>query len=181
MCAQYDSEPSRVCSDSLSINTGPFIFAFLLFHFSSLQSYMAEEFQESEVIFSDLDHRRYLHRADDDDCGEDFFNLNCRGGMVVAPRNKYQQRTVRDGGRLSKKVMASSLPVGIPERNRRRTTEEEDEMDEEEMIPPHVVAERRMAGKMAFSVCTGNGRTLKGRDLRRVRNSILRMTGFLET
>ncbi|PKA65347.1 hypothetical protein AXF42_Ash005680 [Apostasia shenzhenica] len=48
--------------------------------------------------------------------------------------------------------------------------------------PPHVVAERSRAakGEMAFSVCTGRGRTLKGRDLRQVRNSVLRLTGFLE-
>ncbi|XP_074574001.1 uncharacterized protein LOC141830468 [Curcuma longa] len=50
------------------------------------------------------------------------------------------------------------------------------------VIPPHVIVARRAAvgDKMAFSVCVGNGRTLKGRDLRRVRNSILKMTGFLE-
>ncbi|KAG6526625.1 uncharacterized protein LOC122049664 [Zingiber officinale] len=49
------------------------------------------------------------------------------------------------------------------------------------VIPPHVIVARRAVGdKMAFSVCVGNGRTLKGRDLSRVRNSILKMTGFLE-
>ncbi|RWW16920.1 hypothetical protein GW17_00019170 [Ensete ventricosum] len=49
------------------------------------------------------------------------------------------------------------------------------------MIPPHVIVAERIAGdKMAFSVFVGNGRTLKGRDLRRVRTSVLRMTGFLE-
>ncbi|CAK9327548.1 unnamed protein product [Citrullus colocynthis] len=137
---------------------------------------MAEEFQESEVIFSDRDHCRYLRRDDDD-----FFNFNSRRGVVAAPRNKYHHRTMRDGGRLSKKEIARSLPVGIPERICQRTAEEDDDMDEEEIIPPHLVGERRVARKMAFSVCTGNGRTLKGRDLSRVRNSILRMTGFLET
>ncbi|CAN6443586.1 unnamed protein product [Victoria cruziana] len=54
---------------------------------------------------------------------------------------------------------------------------------EGEMIPPHVIVERRFGGsgrRTAFSVCTGYGRTLKGRDLRRVRNSVLMQTGFLE-
>ncbi|URD94428.1 hypothetical protein MUK42_31181 [Musa troglodytarum] len=37
-----------------------------------------------------------------------------------------------------------------------------------------------MTEKLAFSVCIGNDRALKGRDLSRVRNSILHMTGFLE-
>ena len=48
------------------------------------------------------------------------------------------------------------------------------------VIPPHVLVARRADEKTAFSVCTGNGRTLKGRDLRQVRDAILRMTGFLE-
>ncbi|KAG6573338.1 hypothetical protein SDJN02_25254, partial [Cucurbita argyrosperma subsp. argyrosperma] len=144
---------------------------------------MAEEFQESEVIFSDRDRCRYLHREDGGGFGgEDHLNFNCRRGMAAAPRScKYHNRTVREGGWQSNKEMASSLPVGIPDIIGRRMAEEDDEMDEEEMVPPHVVAERRVARKMAFSVCTGYGRTLKGRDLSRVRNSILRMTGFLET
>lgn len=53
-----------------------------------------------------------------------------------------------------------------------------DESDEEEeMVPPHVVAARRHA--RSSSVLEGVGRTLKGRDLRRVRNAVLRRTGFL--
>lgn len=44
-----------------------------------------------------------------------------------------------------------------------------------EMVPPHVLVSRRIAGMMA-----GDGRALKGRRLSEVRNSILRMTGFLE-
>ncbi|XP_072994906.1 uncharacterized protein [Typha latifolia] len=53
----------------------------------------------------------------------------------------------------------------------------------EEIVPPHILISRRFNNrhkKMAFSVCIGKGRTLKGRDLCHVRNSILRMTGFLE-
>ncbi|KAG8077787.1 hypothetical protein GUJ93_ZPchr0007g5408 [Zizania palustris] len=47
-----------------------------------------------------------------------------------------------------------------------------------EVVPPHVMLARRRA---AFSMCSGQGRTLKGRDLRRVRDSVLRMTGFIES
>ena len=51
-------------------------------------------------------------------------------------------------------------------------------------VPPHVmVAEQRAAGTSyggsAFSLCQGAGRTLKGRDLRQVRNAILKQTGFI--
>lgn len=50
--------------------------------------------------------------------------------------------------------------------------------DDGEVVPPHVLLARRRA---AFSMCSGQGRTLKGRDLRRVRDSVLRMTGFIES
>ncbi|KAJ1285219.1 hypothetical protein BS78_03G263100 [Paspalum vaginatum] len=46
------------------------------------------------------------------------------------------------------------------------------------VVPPHVLLARRRA---AASVCSGQGRTLKGRDLSRVRDSVLRMTGFIES
>ncbi|KAK1268225.1 hypothetical protein QJS04_geneDACA008337 [Acorus gramineus] len=85
-----------------------------------------------------------------------------------------------------------SEPIEIPRNNKRpwkklefcnshRETSEEEE-EEYLGVPPHVIVSRRMksGGRMAFSVCAGHGRTLKGRDLRRVRNSILRMTGFIE-
>ncbi|CAD6209229.1 unnamed protein product [Miscanthus lutarioriparius] len=55
---------------------------------------------------------------------------------------------------------------------------DEDEEDGDEMVPPHVVAARRHA--RSSSVLEGAGRTLKGRDLRRVRNAVLRHTGFLD-
>uniref|UniRef100_A0A0E0K7U0 Senescence regulator n=1 Tax=Oryza punctata TaxID=4537 RepID=A0A0E0K7U0_ORYPU len=55
---------------------------------------------------------------------------------------------------------------------------EEFEDEDDEMVPPHVVAARRHA--RSSSVLEGAGRTLKGRDLRRVRNAVLRQTGFLD-
>ncbi|RRT69278.1 hypothetical protein BHE74_00001166 [Ensete ventricosum] len=72
-------------------------------------------------------------------------------------------------GRRAARQKASS-PVEIPSRPRaaHRTIRD---------VPPHIIVARR---KTAFSVCVGNGRTLKGRELCHVRNSILRMTGFLE-
>ncbi|XP_019082514.1 PREDICTED: uncharacterized protein LOC109125381 [Camelina sativa] len=82
------------------------------------------------------------------------------------------------------KALSSSLPVNIPENMFRRYVEKEEEHFDggEEIVPPHIMVGRRIqgGGQMAFSVCSGSGRTLKGRDLRRVRNSVLRLTGFLE-
>ncbi|CAJ1941348.1 unnamed protein product [Sphenostylis stenocarpa] len=53
---------------------------------------------------------------------------------------------------------------------------------EDDMIPPHQWIARKLARSQisSFSVCEGIGRTLKGRDLSRVRNAILTKTGFIE-
>ncbi|KAL0305560.1 UNVERIFIED_CONTAM: hypothetical protein Sradi_5973300 [Sesamum radiatum] len=128
---------------------------------------MAEEFEESQVIFQE-------DEVEDED-SED--TETCSNFQLSSRSNKAKRK------KLNKK---SSVPVNIPENESRRSSwfryMEEEEGDEGEMVPPHVIVGRRVAGKMmAFSVCTGNGRTLKGRDLSEVRNSVLRMTGFLET
>ncbi|XP_057459055.1 protein S40-7-like [Lotus japonicus] len=85
-----------------------------------------------------------------------------------------------------------SAPVNVPVMSpgmmkaaRRRLESDEDEGDaaaEEEdgemMLPPHELVARNSA-VLACSCLEGVGRTLKGRDLRRVRNAVLRQTGFL--
>ncbi|EXB38719.1 hypothetical protein L484_004514 [Morus notabilis] len=50
-------------------------------------------------------------------------------------------------------------------------------------VPPHELIARRLAKSQisSFSVFEGVGRTLKGRDLSKVRNAILTKTGFLES
>lgn len=117
-------------------------------------SFMAEEeFQEADVIFSDH-HSQGPH--DDND-------------------------NMRQRKKKKKKEVASSMPVKIPETSRLRQEDSGyEEWEDEGMVPPYVIVDRRVAGKMAFSVVSGNGRTLKGRDLSQVRNAVLRMTGFLE-
>lgn len=104
--------------------------------------------------------------------------------------------------RSSKKLLANvhvastSLPVNIPDwskilkeeyREHGKSVEGGDDRenginkndDDEEFcswVPPHeFLAMRRGA---SFSVHEGIGRTLKGRDLRRVRNAILKKVGF---
>ncbi|KAG8490101.1 hypothetical protein CXB51_015806 [Gossypium anomalum] len=113
-----------------------------------------EEFQESDVIFPDA-------------------TLNGRAPLPsdeLIDRRRFLSKTVR------------SVPVNIPLHQRSTIVfDYGGDLDEDrEIVPPHVILERRIAAKTAFSVCTGNGRTLKGRDLSQVRNSILRLTGFLE-
>ncbi|XXG62039.1 hypothetical protein AAC387_Pa05g0489 [Persea americana] len=89
---------------------------------------------------------------------------------------------------------ASSLPLNIPDwskilredyRDSRRGGIDGDSDDEEEeesdgRIPPHEFLARQLARTRiaSFSVHEGVGRTLKGRDLSRVRNAIWEKTGF---
>ena len=54
---------------------------------------------------------------------------------------------------------------------------EDDSDEEEEIVPPHVIMAR---SHVTFSVFEGAGRTLKGRDLRRVRNAVFQKTGFID-
>ncbi|XP_021887022.1 uncharacterized protein LOC110806456 [Carica papaya] len=90
----------------------------------------------------------------------------------------------------------SSLPVNIPDwskilrneyrENRRTNDDDYDDVDGEDYyeggvrVPPHEFLARQMAraGILSFSVHEGIGRTLKGRDLSRVRNAIFEKTGF---
>ncbi|KAK3226514.1 hypothetical protein Dsin_006376 [Dipteronia sinensis] len=86
-------------------------------------------------------------------------------------------------------VASASLPVNIPdwskilkeeytEHSKRESDDDGDEnnVDDDDLVPPHeYLAMRRGA---SFSVHEGIGRTLKGRDLRRVRNAIWQKVGF---
>jgi hypothetical protein len=58
----------------------------------------------------------------------------------------------------------------------------DDDDDDGDMVPPHEWIAKKLARSQisSFSVCEGIGRTLKGRDLSKVRNAILTKTGFLE-
>ncbi|KAL0407258.1 UNVERIFIED_CONTAM: hypothetical protein Slati_4039700 [Sesamum latifolium] len=59
---------------------------------------------------------------------------------------------------------------------------DDDDDDDDEMVPPHEYLARRLASAQiaSFSMCEGVGRTLKGRDLSKLRNAILTKTGFIE-
>ncbi|KAH7545739.1 hypothetical protein FEM48_Zijuj01G0125800 [Ziziphus jujuba var. spinosa] len=60
--------------------------------------------------------------------------------------------------------------------------DDDDDDDGDGMVPPHEWIARKLARSQisSFSVCEGIGRTLKGRDLSKMRNDILTKTGFLE-
>ncbi|XP_077247517.1 uncharacterized protein LOC143887291 [Tasmannia lanceolata] len=76
-----------------------------------------------------------------------------------------------------------SAPVNVPVWSKGNSEklgfyDEEDGFMDEDFLPPHVIVARSQV--TTFSVFEGVGRTLKGRDLRRVRNAVWRKTGFLD-
>ncbi|XP_051217236.1 uncharacterized protein [Lolium perenne] len=87
-----------------------------------------------------------------------------------------------------------SAPVKVPVRPPRKPAMDRwDEADDDDdqlrrgdaaMLPPHEMVARASAGGAGpvapFSMLEGAGRTLKGRDLRRVRDAVLRQTGWLD-
>ncbi|XP_042054365.1 uncharacterized protein LOC121799089 [Salvia splendens] len=80
-------------------------------------------------------------------------------------------------------IGAKSLPVNIPDWSkilrgeyRARAGECTEEDDGNYQMPPHEYLARTRAASL--SVHEGIGRTLKGRDLSRVRNAIWKQTGF---
>nr|CDM85097.1 unnamed protein product [Triticum aestivum] len=85
--------------------------------------------------------------------------------------------------------MPQSAPVNVPVARLRRppfetfVSEPDEEEDDDEMLPPHEMVARSRARESpmtTFSVLEGAGRTLKGRDLRQVRNAVWRKTGLLD-
>ncbi|XP_056170826.1 protein S40-4 [Syzygium oleosum] len=88
------------------------------------------------------------------------------------------------------KPAAASLPVNIPDWSKinmtpdhadgggRVESDDEGEDDRESRVPPHEYLARRRGASL--SVHEGIGRTLKGRDLRRVRDAIWKSVGFTD-
>ncbi|XP_028755199.1 uncharacterized protein LOC114714620 [Neltuma alba] len=85
--------------------------------------------------------------------------------------------------------MATSAPVNVPDWSKILRSDSIESLhnmdggfeDESEMVPPHEYLARAYARsrKMAAnSVFEGVGRTLKGRDMRRVRDAVWSQTGF---
>ncbi|MQM00125.1 hypothetical protein Taro_032855 [Colocasia esculenta] len=102
--------------------------------------------------------------------------------IPVIPKPKHVDYSMSvPGGRIHHQSLPVNVPV-VPRRQRRGPVEEadEDEGDDEEMLPPHEMVARKNSPLTTFSVLEGVGRTLKGRDLRRVRNAVWRQTGFVD-
>eukprot|EP00252_Welwitschia_mirabilis_P005201 TRINITY_DN1568_c0_g5_i1.p1 TRINITY_DN1568_c0_g5~~TRINITY_DN1568_c0_g5_i1.p1 ORF type:complete len:205 (-),score=21.95 TRINITY_DN1568_c0_g5_i1:530-1144(-) len=104
------------------------------------------------------------------------------GGLSVAFENSSLPLSLRA---IPHVRGAQSLPVRVPLWSTLLSEHAGDGKgegaEEEELLPPHVVVakEESLRGDLRFSVLQGAGRTLKGRDMSRVRNAVWSRTGFL--
>jgi hypothetical protein len=116
------------------------------------------------------------------------FNSNSSEFRKTIHSSRFHGTKSSSGGRIGD---PSSLPINVPDwskilgdeyrqksQNRMMNYDDgyDEDEEEDEIIPPHeFLARKRIA---SFSVHEGVGRTLKGRDLSRVRNAIWAKTGF---
>ncbi|KAK4746394.1 hypothetical protein SAY87_012706 [Trapa incisa] len=105
------------------------------------------------------------------------------GGLAAAPLTAQP----RDGGDGSgRHHMAASGPVNVPDWSKVYKVERVGCMHDldngkdvgSEMVPPHEFLLARRQKRAAGSVLEGAGRTLKGRDMSRVRDAVWSQTGF---
>ncbi|PRQ44028.1 putative senescence regulator S40 [Rosa chinensis] len=115
------------------------------------------------------------------------------------PRPSLQSQTSSDAGQTqsvpsTRRFQQHSAPMKVPVLSKAMMMErrrnlgdladvvDDDDGGDEEMLPPHELVARgsEVSARTTFSVLEGVGRTLKGRDLRQVRNAIWRKTGFLD-
>lgn len=108
--------------------------------------------------------------------------------IPVIPMPKADFSMSVPGGKIYRQSAPMNVPI-MPPRARRGWEEPDgdlrgaEDIEEEEMLPPHEIVARAASKESpltTFSMLEGVGRTLKGRDLRRVRNAVWRQTGFLD-
>ncbi|GAB2233688.1 hypothetical protein Droror1_Dr00002917 [Drosera rotundifolia] len=135
------------------------------------------ELDESDVVWSSTDSIRH-HRSPG-------------SKKITSEKNQEKKKTMKKENKIGG-LKPSSLPVNVPDwskilrseykENRWPTDFDDDdggdEEEEENRVPPHeYLARTRMA---SLSVHEGVGRTLKGRDLSRVRNAVWEKIGFID-
>ncbi|RCV27177.1 hypothetical protein SEVIR_5G306600v4 [Setaria viridis] len=129
----------------------------------------AEEFCESEVLWPEAPH----------DAGD--APPSCSSSPAPPRRSGTPARGGAPDGTPRR---SGSRPVDIPRPARSAALRSGGDDDDEDggrngtMVPPHVlVSRRRPEGGAAFALRSGPGRA---RELSHLRNSVLRMTGFIE-
>ncbi|KAM7277971.1 hypothetical protein ACFE04_005105 [Oxalis oulophora] len=113
---------------------------------------------------------------------------------IMIPRKEENSSSENSIDESKPMRLQSSAPVNIPDVSKPKLYDknsktsqpnydiEEYSNEEGKLLPPHELIANRVARTQisSFSVFEGVGRTLKGRDLSKVRNAVLTKTGFLE-
>jgi len=138
------------------------------------------EFQESDIIFS-LDYSWDQINGEGKEGNERHLSHYYGQRKSSMPPGSYK----KEKGMSSPRSVPVSIPVGtgfcrydtdVARPNPFDQSSDEDHDDDMTgRLPPHLIVERRVSGEIARSFSP-----LKGRNLCQVRNSVLRMTGFLE-
>lgn len=155
-----------------------------------------EEFQEEDVWGGYKERNEFDSRISSFQEGDLISKSQPTAARTIPRANKNHNPNSHES-----KFIQSSAPVNIPDWSKIYGTgskinghdfatssreigddEDDEEEDDGDITPPHEWIARKLAGSQisSFSVCEGIGRTLKGRDLSRVRNAVLTKTGFLE-
>ncbi|OIS99100.1 hypothetical protein A4A49_07623 [Nicotiana attenuata] len=157
-----------------------------------------EEFQEEDIwgnTNNSINEKNQLNSKFITSKDQPSFTLNPRRQIPTAAKimiPKSNKNSIQEF-----KIIQHSAPVKIPDWSKiygtslredignfvtNNSWESDDQEIEENMMPPHEWLAKRLGRNQisSFSVCEGVGRTLKGRDLSRVRNAVLTKTGFLE-
>ncbi|KAK1378528.1 hypothetical protein POM88_025272 [Heracleum sosnowskyi] len=117
-----------------------------------------EEFQESDIIFQD-----------NFGCSDE----NANASWCITDYSDYRESRSNDHFKRKKK----SVPINIPETHSDNKFGYVYDDYDRKIMPPHVILGQRFVGKMAFSVCSEDGRNLKGRQFttlagRRLRDAV---------
>ncbi|KAG6519073.1 uncharacterized protein LOC121968508 [Zingiber officinale] len=108
------------------------------------------------------------------------------GGLSLALEDSYHGTDARPLRKRRQWTLPASAPVDVPAWPRHHLpgsggppSETEEEETEEDWMPPHEYLTRAHGRSTATaSVLEGAGRTLKGRDMSRVRDAVWSQTGF---
>ncbi|XP_074310909.1 protein S40-6-like [Silene latifolia] len=163
----------------------------------------SEEYQEEDVWNVIKDNREVVGiKIDESRTPTSPLSISRRlpSAARMIPRSHKHENHDSDGVKL---VKQHSAPVSIPDwpkiygKSPKRKddshhsnhggdeSDDDDEVDDDAVddprLPPHEWLAKKYARSKtsSFSVCEGAGRTLKGRDLCKVRDAVLSKTGFL--
>jgi Senescence regulator len=123
-----------------------------------------EEFLESEVLWPET-------------CSESTFSEEMKSNST----NRHHRQGSRHGnGSIPSSPITIPCSSDLHNSHESRKWRNEEECPES-LVPPHVMMSRKSnGGKMEFSLRSGQGRTLRGRELWHIRNTVWRMTGFVD-